>query len=284
MTTNYLRAWFGITCMAHMPPMLTTYPDANELPILTNTAVIAILQDSLRDFGRIISSNATSAVVSCRLSDGDVAVALWNLNTNAQTTISIPLSSVPGCMTTSPFALELFSGVAAKVTNTLSATVNIGGLNLYLVSKDPLPKGSVTGVTTTLLDLNTNTLTYVNGVLTKVTAFANMPITNGLVGWWKLDDGVGAGGDFVKDSTAYGNSGQLTYAGTPTWTNTASGRTCLYFATNGSVNLPNVPILNVVGPVSLFAWVNLINPGANTRYIIGGRVLSSDMAAPLRSA
>jgi hypothetical protein len=94
---------------------------------------------------------------------------------------------------------------------------------------------------------------YTNGPVLHVS-----DITNGLVGWWKFDDGSGT---TAHDSSGNGNDGTLGGSTLPVWTNSA-----LYF--NGSSYISagtnNVPITY---PISVSYWVNFTSGG-------GGAVVS----------
>lgn len=73
-------------------------------------------------------------------------------------------------------------------------------------------------------------------------------VLNGLVGWWKLDDGAGAS---AADASGQGNAGTL--VNTPTWTNNCKKNNCLQF--NGSNTYVNIADASVLNPgVSSFSW------------------------------
>jgi hypothetical protein len=91
-------------------------------------------------------------------------------------------------------------------------------------------------------------------------SFWSQNYATGLVGWWKLGEGTGS---TAYDSSGYGNSGA--------WAGTAAGTSGYYSAGyvgpwagyfNGSndkltVSSSSVPTLNVTGPLTICAWVNI---------------------------
>jgi hypothetical protein len=131
-TVDAMRFEFGMACMESLPLAFNSvYPTAAESVIVTNDLAIAIAQDPLRAPAFIISSNATSAVIGKKLMNGDTAIALWNLNTNSSTSVSVNLLSIPGIPTNTVALVDIFDQTLAGATNTLSATVNKCGLNMY---------------------------------------------------------------------------------------------------------------------------------------------------------
>ncbi len=77
-------------------------------------------------------------------------------------------------------------------------------------------------------------------------------LTDGLVSYWKLDDGQGK---LVTDSSANGNHGVL--LGNPRWIAGKSGG-ALNFAGEGSkdaVQVRHSPSLDLTGPMTITAWV-----------------------------
>ena len=131
-TTNYARAEMGIYCMGPFSLFLCdTSKATGNLNIYTNLVGIHINQDPLVMPGHFLWTNATQAVLYRPLQNGDVALGLWNLNTNAATTFTVNLSTVPGLTTNRVQVLDAFDRAITNATGTLSATVNTGGFNLY---------------------------------------------------------------------------------------------------------------------------------------------------------
>ncbi|HYG23365.1 MAG TPA: LamG domain-containing protein [Verrucomicrobiae bacterium] len=82
-------------------------------------------------------------------------------------------------------------------------------------------------------------------------------VTNGLVGWWKLDDGSGTS---VIDSTGTTNTGTL--LGSPTWTAGRVGASAIQLSgTNQYVNIPRADAFDLSGAaITLALWIK--TPGA----------------------
>ncbi|MCG3148484.1 MAG: hypothetical protein PCFJNLEI_01928 [Verrucomicrobiae bacterium] len=81
-------------------------------------------------------------------------------------------------------------------------------------------------------------------------------VTNGLVGWWKLDE---ASGTTAADSSGNGNSGVL--SNSPTW---SSGILVggLLMTTNKWMEIPHSAAFNLTNALSLSIWVKPTLPGA----------------------
>jgi alpha-galactosidase len=105
------------------------------LAIFKNPDAIAIDRDALCIPSRRVQSNADAQVWVKPLVNGDVAVALWNRNTNSVTAISIPLSVIPGLAGGTAAVLDVFDRLLTNASGTLSATVNANGVNLYRLSR-----------------------------------------------------------------------------------------------------------------------------------------------------
>ncbi len=80
-------------------------------------------------------------------------------------------------------------------------------------------------------------------------------VTNGVVGWWKFDEGSGTN---VNDSSGNGRSG-IVYNGT--WTTNRLGQPNMALQFNGNssrIDIPGTESLNLLGgPLTLSAWVLL---------------------------
>lgn len=83
--------------------------------------------------------------------------------------------------------------------------------------------------------------------------FAYADITTGLVGWWKFDEGSGTN---AADSGSGGNAGTLTNS--PTWVSGKIGNSAISFdGVNDYVDIGNPSALQIIGQISLSAWVNV---------------------------
>jgi alpha-galactosidase len=105
---------------------------AGTRDILTNAALIAINQDSLGQQAVQVSFDGTRRVLAKRLSNGDVAVALFNQGTGAT---SISTSAAAIGKTGSSFTLaDAWTGATTTTTGTISAQVPAHGTAVFRVS------------------------------------------------------------------------------------------------------------------------------------------------------
>jgi alpha-galactosidase len=106
---------------------------AATLSILTNADVIAVDQDSLGRPAQVVSAADGLDVLARPLSNGDVAVVLFNENDTAATlTTSTSLIGKTGAP--SYMLRDLWSGTTSTTTATISATVPAHGVVMYRVS------------------------------------------------------------------------------------------------------------------------------------------------------
>jgi alpha-galactosidase len=113
------------------------------MSIYTNTDVTAVDQDSLGKQGHEVSSSGGLDVLAKPLSNGDVAVVLFNENSGAAT-ISTTASAVGAASSSSYRLTNLWSKVVTSSSGTISATVPGHGVVMYRVAT-----GSGTSVGTT---------------------------------------------------------------------------------------------------------------------------------------
>jgi len=88
-------------------------------------------------------------------------------------------------------------------------------------------------------------------------------ILNGLVGWWKFDEGSGT---VAYDSSGNGNDGNLMNG--PTWTDGKVGGALSFDGANSEVNCGNDSSLELSGEITLASWINP-NSGADNSKIFG---------------
>jgi alpha-galactosidase len=113
------------------------------MSIYTNTDVTAVDQDSLGKQGNEVSSSGGLDVLAKPLSNGDVAVVLFNENSGAAT-ISTTAAAVGAASSSSYRLTNLWSKVVTSTSGTISATVPGHGVVMYRVAT-----GSGTSVGTT---------------------------------------------------------------------------------------------------------------------------------------
>jgi alpha-galactosidase len=135
MTDTEMRSHFALWSMMAAP--LIAGNDVRSMTtgtrdILTNAALIAINQDTLGQQAAQVAFDGTRRVLAKRLSDGDVAVALFNQG-NAATVISTTAAAIG--KTGSSFTLtDAWTGATATSTGTISAQVPAHGTAVFRVS------------------------------------------------------------------------------------------------------------------------------------------------------
>ncbi len=117
------------------------------MSLYTNTDVIAVDQDSLGRQGRQVSSSGGLDVLAKPLSNGDVAVVLFNENSGSAT-ISTSASAVGAASSSSYKLTNLWSKVVTSTSGTISATVPGHGVVMYRVAAG---SGTSVGTTGTLV-------------------------------------------------------------------------------------------------------------------------------------
>jgi alpha-galactosidase len=137
MTATEDRAEFSLWAEMAAPLIsgsdLVSASDAT-LSILTNADVIAVDQDSLGRPARQVSATGGLDVLARPLSNGDVAVVLFNEN-DAAATITTSASLI-GMTGGSSYTLrDLWSGTTSTTTATISASVPAHGVVMYRVSE-----------------------------------------------------------------------------------------------------------------------------------------------------
>jgi alpha-galactosidase len=122
-----------------------TSASADTLATLTNSRVIAVDQDPLGKQGQLIASDGGLDVMAKPLSNGDMAVALFNENANAAT-ISTSTAAIGKDGASSYTLTDLWSGATSSTSGAISATVPAHGTVMYRVaggSSGPIPAGVI---------------------------------------------------------------------------------------------------------------------------------------------
>jgi len=113
-------------------------------------------------------------------------------------------------------------------------------------------------------------------------------ITDGLLGYWKMDEGTG---------TSVANSISAQYNGTQnnaTWVDGISGKALSFNGTNSFVVCNNTPVMTLTNEVTMSAWVKTLSAGAvvtkdesyypETRLLVSGSRISSYIRTPATNA
>jgi len=134
-SANEDRAHFSLWAVMAAPLIagnnLTT-ASATTLSILTNRAVIAVDQDPLGSQGVLVQTRNGLDVLARRLSNGDVAVVLFNEGTSAQT-ITTDAATIGKSGASSYTLTDLWTGATSSTTGSISASVPGHGAVLYRV-------------------------------------------------------------------------------------------------------------------------------------------------------
>jgi hypothetical protein len=202
-------------------------PSINEALIQTMDGLI----DDVRVYSRALTGSEITSLAA-----GDYTTAKWDGSTSAnwETAANWDISAVPDPFThviipdTSTNDPQLTTSISgASLTIEASATLDAHGFNIEFTS------GSIKGGGTLAL-LNTETLTgftpsttstgtvmyYGTGSYTELVGgddYYNLNINDGLVGYWKLDEGTGT---TAADSSGHGHNGTLTNS--PTWSSSTA--------------------------------------------------------------
>ncbi len=88
-------------------------------------------------------------------------------------------------------------------------------------------------------------------LLSTLPSYANL--SEGLVGWWKMDEGTGV---TTADSSGHGNTG--TFTGTPTWTNGCIKNKCLEFnGVDQFISTPSNDLPSGSSPRATSLWIKI---------------------------
>ena len=105
----------------------------------------------------------------------------------------------------------------------------------------------------------------------------NVPTTNGLAGYWKLDEGSGTS---VADSSGNANTGTVGTGGTLTTGGYYNGAVSFAGGSNNNVAVPDIAALDFSGSWTLSAWVNSSTlPGSAINAMIVQRNTSASKTA-----
>ncbi|GGM27752.1 MULTISPECIES: cellulose binding domain-containing protein [Micromonospora] len=219
--------------------------------ILTNTNLIGISQDPLGLQATQVSFDGTRRVLAKRLSNGDVAVALFNQGT-ATTTISTTASAIG--LSGGSFTLrEAWTNATSTTSGAISASVPGHGTVVYRVSGGPgTPTSTPTG-----------TPTAVPTTVTPPPSAGNCQVTYAITGQWP----AGFQGDVTVRNTgttpidgwslrwSFANGQQVNQAWGATYTQSGAQVTATNVAYNASIS---------PGGTATFGFISSWS-GSNTR-------------------
>jgi alpha-galactosidase len=183
LTDTEQRSHFALWAMMAAPLIagndIRTMSAATQT-ILKNPRLIAINQDTLGLQGVQVAGDASQRVLAKRLSNGDVAVALFN-QSGATRTITTTAAAVGKSGASSYALLDAWSGGTTSTSGTISASVPAHGTVVYRVSGgvtgDPQVPASATLVSTSsgrCLDVpNSNTTNGTQPVIWDCNGAAN---------------------------------------------------------------------------------------------------------------
>lgn len=238
-TTNHTRFAFYLDCLLSSWPIFGADnaflgPNAAELVVFKNRAAIAICNDPV--FSQvydipIVPTNNSQKAYSRQLANGDVALCLWNLNTNATTDFNVRLLDIPGIWTNKVKVLDIGDGVITNFNDYAVTTVNTGGCNFYRLYAGPISELAASAsasppvIYSNLLDIVTPTLwlepddALAQGKVTNDVAcmmpdrYSGYDFTSATEPTY-LTNVVHGHGAWYFTNSAYGNA--VTYIATPT--------------------------------------------------------------------
>lgn len=148
MTDTEMRSHFALWAMMAAPLIAGNdmrNMDAATATIMKNQNLIALNQDPLGLQATQVSNDGTRRILAKRLSNGDVAVALFNQGGSA-TTISTTVSAIG--MSGNSFSLrESWTNAVTSTTGAISASVPAHGTVVFRVSgATPTPAPTIQGV------------------------------------------------------------------------------------------------------------------------------------------
>jgi hypothetical protein len=101
-------------------------------------------------------------------------------------------------------------------------------------------------------------------------------MSDGLVGWWKFDEGRGT---VAKDYSGNGNNGTLVNG--PVWSTGKGGGALSFNGDTTRVDIPNSAALDISGPITIALWENLSEKAAGeTDHVMIGKAWTTDNFDP----
>jgi alpha-galactosidase len=220
MTATEDRSEFSLWSIMAAPLLAGTNlvsASSTTLSIYGNTRVIAVDQDTLGVQGVPVSAAGGLDVMARPLSNGDIAVVLFNENGSAAT-ISTSVAAIGKSGASSYGLTDLWSGATSSTTGTISASVPAHGVVMYRVSGGSTNVGTSTVLRSTGSGrcLDSSNTTQTNGTQLEI-----WDCNGGINQLWTLTSG-GALRAYGKCLDAYNNQ---TTAGTKVEIWTCNGQT-----------------------------------------------------------
>jgi len=307
--TNCARVNMGLHCLE---PWVLLIGDgqlagthASHIGIYTNREAIRINQDPAVGGAQWLSTNCVTITNSAsqkarwrRMANGDIAVGLWNWNTNATSLFTLNLTKLPFIQTNVAYVLRVFDNVGQLVTNSLDTVVNTNGYNLLRISRNAtIYDGAVltNGASFAVVIPNTITSTNANVANTMLVLNGAQNGTAGNVLEYKTNNvskfSVTTAGGLTLGSTISMGTGAISIGGQST-IGGVSGTTYLYSGGTSKMSIGSTLVtiytaLSVTNglTISSNSWANVpsLAPGQNFYCSSNGvpHVIWSDEAGTL---
>ena len=227
------------------------------------------------------NASAGTPIVQAEVADGSVTTAKIASNTITTSDLSEQiLKYLKPEITFQPQAVTVFAD-----TNVSFSVTAEGKYLTYQWKKDGSNLAGETNATLSITDANATlhdgnyTVVVSNDFGSeesdKVEVKVSDALLNGLVGWWKFDEGSGT---VAYDSSGNGNNGNLTNG--PTWTTGKVGGALSFDGENDYVDVPSIQSVNG-GGVTFAVWIKPTHfDSIDYPHIISGAGVSFHGAGP----
>ena len=271
----------NFTALAIVEPGVTTYSDITAEPFQTNSYRVMAFGDYVYSTPSNIASATTNVgppAPEIRLTGNGVAIANDDLSPSLADGTDFGSSTPASGSVTRTFTIQNLGNLPLALTG--SPRVRIDGADAGSFGVLTQPPASLAGpgnaniqIVFAPLSYGTKNATVViasDDASEPVTTFAikGIAIDDGVVAWWRFDDG--SGGTAV-DATGFGRNGTLT-APLAQWQATGQIGGSLRFTgeVNQSVTVENHASLNPTAAISISAWVNATDWTTNRRVLQKG--------------
>ncbi len=271
----------NFTALAIAGPGATNYSDLSAEPFQTN-------QYRVKAFGSYVyslPSNVAGAMTDIgppapeiRLTGNGLAISNNDLTPRLDDGTDFGVVTPGSGAVTRTFTIENLGNLALNLTGT--PRVILGGADAASFTVLSQPAATIGGAGNTSMQIRFSPTGYGTKHATvvigsddpseAVTTFAitGIAIDDGLVAWWRFDDGSGT---TAADATGFGHTGTLT-APLPQWQTSGQIGGSLRFTAelNQSVTVANDASLNPTAAISLSAWVHALDWASNRRVLQKG--------------